>query len=320
MKLQQIVSNRRIDNHHANDLVYEWEDVIAQQLHLEIAHNHAWKNQRFSKYIPFLLNWLQTNKPAFAYEMCTYRHNGNNKRNIVPCIIDFYLRQPWQIYAWYAQYWRNPIVLVSSREVYEYLRSMGLQKVKHLALSISDSNRITPETRFNKRFDVLLVGRQNPVLSTYLMQYEAMHPEITIVRRTIHDGTPVYEDNHGQIVCDHDSREAYKTLAQQARIALYSTPGIDGGRNTHGFHQVTPRFLEIIAAGCHPIMRYVNNADTQYYELPSFGKHIETYEQFAEAMDFARSTEVNMERYARYLEQHYTSQRAQQLKELIAQL
>ena len=247
MNIQCIVSNRKIDEHHANSLVYEWEDELCTLFEVPLAYNHKLKNERYSKYIPFLLNWLQTDKSAFAYEMCTYRHNGNNKRNIVPCIIDFYIRSPWKVKLWYYSYWKNPAICVSSKEVYDYLtKEMHLKKIYHLPLSLSDKYRISKETVFEKKYDLFIAGRQNPILAGFFREYLSRHPETTFVRRELRNGISQYFNQSGECVSETDSREIYVQLIRQARACMYAVPGIDGAVHTHGFSQVTPRFLEII--------------------------------------------------------------------------
>ena len=318
MQIKQIITNRRIDPHHANDLVYEWEEDLCRYFGAEFYYNQAVKNQRYSKFLPFVLNWVQTYQPAFTYEMCTYRHNGNNKRNIVPCLIDFYLHKPWQVRMWYAQYWRNPAVCVSSREVYEYLtQTLGLKKIYHLPLSISDRYRITPLTRYDKHYDLFIAGRQSPVLTGFLNRYLSLHPDTTFIRRAMQDGQSVYVNQSGEVVSPTDSREVYMQLLRQTRACLYSTPGMDDTRRTNGFSQVTPRFLEIIAAGCQPLLRYPDNADTAYYRLSDFCAHLDSYEQFEQALDRARRQSVDMHQYSDYLEEHYTSQVAKQLEQIV---
>lgn len=318
MQIKHIITNRRIDPHHANDLVYEWEDDLCRYFGAEFYYNQALKNQRYSKFLPFVLNWIQTNRPAFTYEMCTYRHNGNNKRNIVPCLIDFYLHKQWQVRFWYAQYWRNPAVCVSSREVYEYLTEVfRFRKIHHLPLSISDRYRITPQTRYDKHYDLFIAGRQSPVLTEYLKRYLTQHPETTFIRREMREGQSVYVNQSGEIVSPTDSREVYMQLLRQTRACLYSTPGMDDSRRTNGFSQVTPRFLEIIAAGCHPLLRYPDNADTRFYRLVDFCPSLTTYELFEQTMDCARRQPVDMLLYSNYLEAHYTSQVAKHLEQIV---
>ena len=318
MQIEQIITNRQIDPHHANDLVYEWEDDLRQYFGATFSYNRGIQNERYSKYIPFVLNIVQTGKPAFTYEMCTQRHNGNNKRNIIPCVIDFYIREPWKVRLWYCTYWRNPVICVSSREVYEYLAvSLGLKKIQHLPLSISDRYRITEETEFEKSYDMLIAGRQDSMLTEFLNKYLTLHPDTTYIRRVLQDGKSVYVDQSGEVVSPTDSREIYMQMMRKSRACMYSTPGMDDKRRTNGYSQVTPRFLEIIAGGCYPLMRYKVNADTDYYRLADFGPSITSYEQFEKELDKARSEKADMRQYSRYLEGHYTSTVAKRLEEII---
>lgn len=321
MQLSRIITNRKIDFHPANDLVYEWEEDLRAYFDMQFYYNRAIKNQRYSKYIPFLLTVLQTDEPAFTYEMCTFRHNGNNKRNIIPCIIDFYIRTPWQVRWWYMQYMFNPAVCVSSREVYEYIQSiLHSPKIHHLPLSISDRYKISDATRYEKNYDLLIAGRQNPVLKSYFERYITEHPDTTFIRRDMRDGKAVYVDHTGKCIEQADSRDIYIGMMRSVRACMYSTPGVDGSRKTNDFSQVTPHFLEIIAAGCHPLLRYPDNADTRYYELQSFCEHLETYEQFSKALDKARSEEVDMRKHSNYLQKHYTSNVAKQLQQILSTL
>ena len=107
---------------------------------------------------------------------------------------------------------------------------------------------------------------------------------------------------------------------KKAKCAFYTTPGIDSEKVTYGFNQITPRFLELLASGCHIIARYVDNADSRYYEVGSFCKSIENYEQFESSLDYARNNDVDIRKYAEYLEKHYTSVRAKQIHQILSQL
>ena len=103
-----------------------------------------------------------------------------------------------------------------------------------------------------------------------------------------------------------------------AKCGLYSTPGIDGGESrTNGFSQVTPRFLELIACGCHIIARYKQNSDTDYYQLGNFSQSIDDYKSFERALDLSRDSIVDMNKYSKYLSNHYTSNRVELLSKFI---
>lgn len=114
--------------------------------------------------------------------MVTYRHNGLNKSNVIPWIVDFYLRTPGQLARFYRTISKNPIVFISSREAYEYLLEKGCPlNIAHLSLSLPDKYSVTKDTKFTKEFDAVLFGRQNPVLKRWLLQYEASHPDVRYI-------------------------------------------------------------------------------------------------------------------------------------------
>lgn len=104
-------------------------------------------------------------------------------------------------------------------------------------------------------------------------------------------------------------------------IGLYSTPGMDGCKiEANGYNQVTPRFLEYISCGCHVLARYPDNEDTDWYDLQTMAKRINSYEEFEIAVDEARKNPVDMKLYSDYLAKHYTSVRARELEALLKEL
>lgn len=83
-------------------------------------------------------------------------------------------------------YGKNPIVTVSSREVYDFLINKGVElNIAHLPLSISDRYKISDTTRFVKKYDLVLMGRQNPVLEQYLHRYVSTHHDFVYVYRNV---------------------------------------------------------------------------------------------------------------------------------------
>lgn len=247
-----------------------------------------------------------------------------NSEHIIPWIIDFFLEEK-DFEKFNEVYKTYPLVLISSKEVYEALKArkeiVKDVNFKHVGLSLSDKYRITKNTRFKKEYDVVLMGRQNTILEQYFYQYVAQHPDIKYAYRKMEEGHfNYYAVEHGQetYLGNIDNREQYIALMHKARIGLHATPDIDTDHErAHGYNQVTPRFLEWISSGAHVIARYVPNPDTEYYELKDFSASIETYEQFEKAMDYAMTHEVDMEKYANYLRQHYTSVRAEQIREIL---
>lgn len=165
------------------------------------------------------------------------------------------------------------------------------------------------------------MGRQNPVLETYFYRYAKEHPDMKYVYRIMENEQFNYYTNTGEYLGNINQRDKFISLMRKARIALYSTPDIDTDhKRANGYNQVTPKFLEWLSCGAHIIARYVSNPDTDFYCLQDFSPSIETYEEFSSAMDYCRTHNPDMAKYATYLEQHYTSVRAKQLKEIMQSL
>lgn len=324
MEIEYIGTCRKFEHWPSFDLVYEWEDVFAEKLGCNFAYKKSWYNSKLRR-IPLLNLFARHWSNTFCFEMIPgiYGAHLDNMKTVIPCIIDFFLTKE-SMPLFISGYSNNKVVLLSSKEsfdfVEDYLQQNNIKNfnIGHLALSISDKYAIDKVTRFEKKYDLVLMGRQNPVLESFLNQYIKSHPDLYYVYRELKDGKFNYYTNRGECLGDINTRDKYMTLMRNAKCGLYSTPGIDGGeKRTNGFSQVTPRFLELIACGCHIIARYKQNSDTDYYELEQFSPSVDSYEQFEQMLDKARSSEVDMKSYSSYLLKHYTSVRAIQLKEII---
>ena len=317
MEISQVLTNRSISNGKDYGIVNEWEDIFSEMLNVPLYYDN-WKRRDKTIFwkIPWLASFFQTNLPTFAYVMLPIASPyGNNKKNIIPCMIDFFCRDKNELQKFYKRYDKNPVVLISSREAYDYLVSVKCPlNIRHLALSISDKYCIDDKTTFEKRYDVVMLGRQNKVLQEFLNEYSERHKELTYVYGKKEGRNFRYYDQDGLDLGTMSSRDDYMNLMKMSRIGMYATPAMDGGRtDTNGFDQVTPRFLEYIVSGCHVLSRYHKNSDTEFYELDKMSTRIDTYEQFEKAMDEMRYKEVDVARYAKYLANHYTSVRVHTL-------
>lgn len=329
-QIKKIITARDYGTWPSFDLVYEWEDIMTVYLNAPLLHEKILNRNRLCSHLPptfqdvsfvrTLLSCILSNKVVFLYEMgINDRKPQHNNPYIVPCIIDFFLKEKEELIEFYLKYSKNRVVLISSREVYDFLRSVNCPiNIKHLPLSISDRYKIHSSTHYEKCYDVALMGRQNPVLEQYVKQYALTHPNFVYVYRILKDGAFNYYTSDGKTVGNIRTREQYMNLMRRSRVGLYSTPGIDGGESrTNGFNQVTPRFLELIACGCHIIARYEKNSDTEYYEIDNFSPSVSSYEEFEGLMDDALKKDVDMEVYSNYLSKHYTSVRCEKLKQII---
>ncbi len=313
-----------MSHRHHFSITFEWEDLLSQGLGVPVVREKRYVRRKFYRLFPGLPTWLQTGRKSFAYEMsCIMNNRYNNKANIVPNIIDFYVKDA-DLPIFCREYRNNPAVLISSREAYERLIELGIGDklpLHHCALSLSDQYRITADSHFEKFEDLILLGRPNPVLKEYLDIYTSKHPNFVWAEgRRQGDEVHVY-NNKGEYLGPATTRDEYMRLMRRSRCALYSLPGIDGDEDrTAGYSQVTPRLLEFAACGCNIIPRYRSHADTKYFGLDLLGPSIDSYEEFEAAMDRGRETTPDIKYYAEWLSKHYTSERVKTIKSILEQL
>lgn len=332
----KIFSKRNFEKFPSWHLVYEWEEDIAGFLGCSIDDYPRITLERSQViwirilrkmlalgFVVRMMRFLYERIFSFSdscivYELISSRHISFMKRpNSIVLIIDFWERD---LDRFRMAYSACRYVGISSLEAYTILqRRFPENNFVHIPLSLSDRYKPSPVTCFEKKIDVVLAGRENPVLVSYMERYAQSHTSIEYVYRTFIDGEAVYLSNKRGFLGAFSDRESYLSLLRQARIGLYSTPGIDDGKaGTNGYNPVTPRFLELIASGCFVIARYPNNEDTLYYKLDEMCYKVESYQEFEVAMQACLAQKrPPLEKYSKYLEQHYTSVVASRLKNLI---
>lgn len=334
MKIEQIFTKRKYEHLHFWDLVYEWEDILSTALDVDLNYEPASFN-KILKGVPFVYKIITKGKPSLCFQMGAEVLSGRkvhfqefvcrgmrskNIASVIPCIIDFWLTEA-DLKAFEKAYSHNKVVLVSSKEAYMFLKRHSIKlNIEHWPLSLPDKYSITPITKFEKKYDLAMMGRQSPVLEGFLQKYIQKHPDFVYAYKKKENGHFNYYTNKGEFVGCADEREGYFNVMRGAKCGLYSTPGLDGKKGANGWNQITPRFLELISSGCHIIARYPQNDDTDFWKISDFSPSIETYAQFEKVLDNAIATPVDIKHYSDYLNQHYTSVRAKQLVNIIKDL
>jgi hypothetical protein len=328
MFLTAISSDRHYQTSASYQIVYEWEDELTNLLSVSVIKS-PYKNDYtriLGKFFRRVLKNDFTNifdkkkTETFLYfEMFPRLFKSfSNSRNVVPIIIDFFDKENVESFNFY--YRKCPSVLVSSLEVIQFLKDNDCTlNLVHFPLSLPDKYRLNRQDKFEKKIDVVLAGRRNPILWEYLKNYEIDNPNIEYVYQEQIDGKLFYKSNKSGVLGCYDKREDYWELLKTAKVAFYATPGVDGGeKRTRGFNPVTPRFLELVAAGCHIISRYKKNAESDFYNLDSICPNVYSYGDFVKQMDFALNTiEQPLKRNSDYLLNHYTSSRTKLLKKIL---
>ena len=326
MNLKQIYTRRnKLGQNYAQPIIYEWEDIIAKELDIPVVDYPSFyrMTNKLDIHAPFL--GPSKNTFRFVTNGRDYDEPMNNK-HIIPCIIDFFEHKN-QLQEFYSKHSRNKMVLLSSPFDYEYLKENNCPlKIGLFAYSLSDKYTFSRE-RQEKKYDIVLTGRQDPLLYSFFKEYINRHPDVTYVKRgqgldNDINKTKEYYLNGNEILGTIESRDDFMKLQAQGRVTLYGVQGyLDG--HTKGFYHMTPHFLEIIACGCHVLCRYPvgkEGVDARYYEFDKFSPSIETYEEFESAMDRALSAEVDVNMYSSYLKKHYTSARVAALKKCLDEL
>lgn len=310
MKLSGITSRRRIKHRPSWNLVFEWEDILSRSLSvpLRCPGRVGWTLRSIVRRLG--LPFSHSGDPTLEFVMVAKPDNqGRYGRNSIPWIIDYFLSDS-DTCRFLESTAHCPFVFVSSCEAYERLLACGADpdRFRHVPLSLPDCYRLDGSAPMVKDIDIALVGRVSDVLDGYARRYAAEHPGVVMaVRGPRRKGHLWAYDIKGNPVADIESHDDYMALLRRSRIFLYSTPGMDDSKPTNGFSQVTPRFLEAIAAGCRPVMRYFDNPDTRFYGLAGFSPSVESYEEFAMIADKALSGPVDLKAYESYLASHYTS-------------
>lgn len=327
MNIQQIYSRRYVSGqNYAQPIIYEWEDVIAKSLNVPVVDYPS-----FYK----VVNKLNIHSSLVGPLKDSFRFviNGRdydepmNHRHIIPCIIDFFEKGD-SLQDFYKKHSNNKLVLLSSPFDYDYLKKQGCPiNIGLFAYSLSDKYAIT-ENKIEKKYDIVLTGRQDPLLYSFFMEYVKKHPDVTYVKRgqeleNDRKKTKGYYMNGKDFVGNVETREEFIKLQAQGRATLYGVQGYINDERTKGFYHMTPHFLEIISCGCHVLAHYPSGeagVDARYYEFDKFSPSIETYEEFEVEMDKALNSEVDLNTYSSYMKKHYTSTRVNELQKLLTNI
>lgn len=329
MRIQGILTRRVIEHEQYMDIVHEWEDELAKTLSVPLIPDFDFSNRIISAIrgrVPWFARWLKPHVNSLVFEMWAMnRDRGNNKSTIVPVQVDFWLRDENKIRQFKNARDRNRVALITSAEVCEVLAGVcvwGGGGFRHWAMSLPDK-WFDPEFNHVKKYEFAIfgrVGRKNSRWGEWLSKYAEANPTFSYYYSDRVDGKFCLCDKMGNPTAPLGTREEYMEAVKSTRITLYSTPSQDSDNAyTNGYNQVTPRFLEFIAGGCHVLSRYPKNADTDYYEMPMISPCVETYADFASKMDYARAHEIDRVKYSAYLKKHLTSVRARELEKILTE-
>lgn len=325
-----IITNRRGLKQYYWHIVYEWENVLSAHLRAPLITNPLslrYVRGLWRRIFRKVSNLPITRKSALAFVMRPnfWDENIAGKHNIIPVIIDFWLRTDAEIDAFERRYLGNPAVLITSREVFDFLKTRVKHiKIYHWALSLPDIYYNVPV--LPKKYDCACVGRLSTKLKEWMLRYASENPGFVYLfndRRVGSDRIHYVSSDGEDLNKQFESRAGYFDILRQTKVGLYSTPSMDNdkiksnGIDSNAYNQVTPRLLEYLAAGCRVIARYPKNPDTEWYQLDDVATNVDSYEQFKLALDKCLSDNGDSANCSSYLKRHLTSARAMELKQIM---
>jgi hypothetical protein len=338
MELKVIYTDRYFLDWPSWHIIYEWEDILSEHLSVKLIDSR--KASVITKYTDKALRYISrqlygsSNKMLPVFDRLIYKKEAlyfeilvrgayyfTGSKNTIPVIIDFW--KGTDLDTFYQAYRNCRAILISNIEVYNFLKDNKFPiNIYHFPLSLPDKYRLSGESAFDKIYDIIVPGRSNPVLWGYLMEYEKKFPDVEYIYPEQVDGEFYYVSNKSGRIGKFNKRDEYINLLRSAKVGFYSTPGIDGDEErTGGFGPVTPRFLEMVAAGCKIIARYPQSAETAFYEMNKVCISCDNYSQFEQELSNALNSENSC--FAQnevYLEKHYTSARIDLLKSILSQI
>lgn len=319
----RLITKRRYIYHPSWHIVYEWEEDIYNNLQIPLSLDDKNLYSKIPKGKGKLYDILckidnlysrkrKSSDNAFFFLMNIFDYFPVYPcaRNIsIPYIIDFFVDEDKLAY-FYTKFKKCPLVLVSSFEAYNFLKERKcLLNVKCIPLSLSDRYKISSEY-IEKKYDVIALGRTNPILMEFLETYLKENPNVEFVyQKNSNKGDYAYYSTKTGKIGEANSRADYMEILGKSKIALYSTPGMDNSRSTNGFNPVTPKFLELISKQCHIIARYPDTEECRFFEMGKISRHIDNYQLFKDTMNKYLATPVDLKLYGEVLEKHYTSKR-----------
>lgn len=324
-KVKSILSirNQQIQGTRSWDIVFEWEDILSENLGLPI------KPVRFS-YITAILKKLRLykylNQLFKSKNLCIQfvtdlqLKSGNYQScNIIPIVIDFWYDKDEEINKFIELCKNVPLMIVTNREVYNLLLKKDCNfPIAHLALSLPDQYMLNEKKIVKeKKFEFGFIGRINPFFMKMIQEYAANHENFEYVYSKGISVEREYWTNKGRYIGKDNGRESYVSYLKQTKITCYSTPGADESKKV-SYNQVTPRVLEMLSNGCMVIGHYPISDDVKWYGLENVVPRVENYSEFEQCLDKMRNETFDFVKVSHFLDSNYTSRRAVNLKSILS--
>ena len=211
-----------------------------------------------------------------------------------------------------------PAFFVASKDIYNEMKEKGCENVYFINQCASD--QYFSETVPLKDIDVVQIGRKNPILHQYMLDYCSEHPEVEYIYQGQNASLSYISTTRGDIG-RLPGRKEFVDMMRRAKVSIVSTPKCDGSRNVFGGADlVTARFYESAVFYCMMVGRYTDNEETRELELDKICPNIKDYDEFKTIMDQYLSREdVDKDLYHTFITKHLASNRARYIEKCIEQ-
>lgn len=317
-----VASLRKIRNESYYDVVFEWEDEMAGIFGSKVdcgsvpffylcrAYGKLYKGYRAhqdlsrAQKICFIMSPLQVK--CFSLQ------------NVIPVFMDVWSDEHVNFIVDKTRDLK--LFYCTSMEIYDRIkRKDANSRVRYMPLSVSDVYYSENFAAYagGKSSRVIQIGRKNPVLHQYMLQYVKEHPQVEYIYTTDVRHKDLFEyvsSLRGNIGTITDRKEYIGKLSG-AKVSLVSTPAMDGSRKyANGNDFLTPRFYESAVLGCAMIGRYAVNKETE--KIAQICPNITSYEQFVQEMDKALviTPEELFAKEKDFIQSNLTSCRARQIE------
>lgn len=328
-RIASIISRRRHENRAFFDVCYEWEDILSKNLNADIKEfNILLYHYRrvIGKIFPnsySLQQNISDKKLCCYFVMFPSELKYYPKINGIPIFLDVWNEQAINIIIKKTENFQ--IYYVTSLDIWQRIKEKRADAaVQYMPLSVSDKY-FSPnfEKYQDKKYDVIQMGRRNPVLHDFMLTYVSENPHIEYIYSEAGNnvgGLEYVSTQYGKIGC-LDTREKFIQTLAHSRVSLVSSPMVDNDKKKQfGVDFLTPRFYESAILGCAMVGRYTLNEEMRRQNILKVCDNVQTYEQFKQSMN--RALQIGRielyEEYKDFIMNNLTSVRAQQIKHDLA--
>lgn len=324
-EITEIVSRRGNESRAFFDVCYEWEDILCEVLNASIRCIPLLEyrmRRAVGKAFPHSYSLHQNidSKKLAAYFVMFPRELKYYPRiNGIPIFLDVWSEEAVDIILEKTRGFQ--IYYVTSMDALKKIKDKDPDaKVHYMPLSVSDKY-FSPyyEKYKDKKYEVIQMGRRNPVLHDFMLQYVSENPDVEYIYSAAGNnvsGLEYISTKNGSIGT-LDTRENFIRTLSRSKVSLVSSPAIDNEkREKFGVDFPTPRFYESAVLGCAMVGRYTLNDEMKKQDIPMVCDNVNTYEQFKESMDKALNIERTelYKRYEVFIRKNLTSRRAEQIQ------